>query len=64
MRYTAVALDFDGTIAHDSEVPAHVCAITRSARAEVPEARDERARERSTGLEAAAEDTLAAASGE
>jgi hydroxymethylpyrimidine pyrophosphatase-like HAD family hydrolase len=24
MRYTAVALDFDGTIAHDSEVPAHV----------------------------------------
>ncbi len=24
MRYTAVALDFDGTIAHDSEVPPHV----------------------------------------
>ena len=24
MRYTAVALDFDGTIAHDSVVPAHV----------------------------------------
>src|SRR5436190_9511686 len=24
MRYTAIALDFDGTIAHDSEVPAHV----------------------------------------
>ncbi len=24
MRYTAVALDFDGTIAHDSEVPLHV----------------------------------------
>ena len=24
MRYTAVALDFDGTIAHDSEVPARV----------------------------------------
>lgn len=24
MRYTAVALDFDGTIAHDGEVPAHV----------------------------------------
>jgi hypothetical protein len=24
MRYTAVALDFDGTIAHDSAVPAHV----------------------------------------
>jgi hydroxymethylpyrimidine pyrophosphatase-like HAD family hydrolase len=24
MRYTAVALDFDGTIAHDSEVPEHV----------------------------------------
>jgi hypothetical protein len=24
MRYTAVALDFDGTIAHDSEVPANV----------------------------------------
>src|ERR1700740_1136729 len=24
MRYTAIALDFDGTIAHDSVVPAHV----------------------------------------
>ncbi|MFL5507268.1 MAG: HAD-IIB family hydrolase [Gemmatimonadales bacterium] len=24
MRYTALALDYDGTIAHDSEVPAHV----------------------------------------
>jgi hypothetical protein len=24
MRYTAIALDYDGTIAHDSEVPAHV----------------------------------------
>jgi hypothetical protein len=24
MRYTAIALDFDGTIAHDSDVPAHV----------------------------------------
>jgi predicted mannosyl-3-phosphoglycerate phosphatase (HAD superfamily) len=24
MRYTAVALDFDGTIAHDSAVPEHV----------------------------------------
>jgi hydroxymethylpyrimidine pyrophosphatase-like HAD family hydrolase len=24
MRYTAIALDYDGTIAHDGEVPAHV----------------------------------------
>ena len=24
MRYTAIALDYDGTIAHDGEVPPHV----------------------------------------
>ena len=24
MRYTTIALDYDGTIAHDSHVPAHV----------------------------------------
>src|SRR5689334_1498967 len=29
MRYTAVALDFDGTIAHDSAVPDHVVAGLR-----------------------------------
>jgi len=30
MRYNAVALDYDGTIAHDSEVPPHVLdALTR-----------------------------------
>src|SRR5258706_11122748 len=29
MRFTAIALDFDGTIAHDSEVPPHVVAGLR-----------------------------------
>jgi hydroxymethylpyrimidine pyrophosphatase-like HAD family hydrolase len=33
MRYTAIALDFDGTIAHDSEVPAHVLEGLRRLRA-------------------------------
>ena len=33
MRYTAIALDFDGTIAHDSAVPVHVVAGLRRLKA-------------------------------